>query len=125
MPKAHEWREHIARCSESGANVHDYCAKHGLQPKSLIWWRSELRRRERDGGSGHRPKKAPQRPKARKDAPSVKLAKVVRASTPPVPPPSSIDGLRISIAGAEVSVAAGCDYELLKAALTVLREGVR
>lgn len=124
MPKAHEWREHIARWSESGGDVGAYCAQYGLQPTSMIWWRSELRRREREGRSGHKRKTATPLAKERTERPPVTLAKVVRSSAPPQPPPSSVS-LRIVVGGAELSVGAGCDHELLRTALAVLREGVR
>lgn len=122
MLKAHEWREHIARCSESGGDVAAYCAEHGLKPKTMIWWRSELRRREREGRTGHKRKTAKQ---PRMERPRIKLARVVCGSPPRVEPPSSSVSLRIAVAGAELSVGAGCDHELLRTALVVLREGVR
>lgn len=39
-----EWREHTAAWSRSGLSAADYAKRHGLNPGTFSWWRSELRR---------------------------------------------------------------------------------
>jgi len=53
----------------------------------------------------------------------VNLAKVIRRSAPSKPVASKASaGLRIAVAGAEVLIEPGCERELLRMALAVLRE---
>ncbi len=46
-----EWRDHTAAWSRSGLSAVDYAKRHGLNPSTFSWWRSELRR-ERAVSSG-------------------------------------------------------------------------
>lgn len=39
-----EWRDHAAAWSRSGLSAADYAKRHGLNPGTFSWWRSELRR---------------------------------------------------------------------------------
>lgn len=128
------WREqtnggaHIARLEESGQSVARYCEAHGLKPKTLLWWRTELRSREREGRSGHRKTRTRGAPSGTPKAtsPTVKLAKVIpRSAHSKQVTPEAPMGLRITVAGAEVFIEPGCERELFRMALTVLREGER
>ncbi len=39
-----EWRDHTAAWSRSGLTAADYAKRHGLNPGTFSWWRTELRR---------------------------------------------------------------------------------
>lgn len=126
MARADEWAAHIARLEESGQSVGSYCEAHGLKAKTLLWWRSELRSREREGRSGHRKAAAAATPSETRKAKRrpVRLAKVIQRSAPSKKVASKASaGLRITVAGAEVLIEPGCERELFRMALAVLREG--
>lgn len=46
-----EWRRRVARWRASGLSAKEFAAKHGLNPSTLGWWRSELRREDEAGSA--------------------------------------------------------------------------
>lgn len=124
MPKAHEWKEHIARQERSGQSVAEYCEAHGLVARSLTWWRSELRNREREGRTGHK-QKVPQKPAtvSRTNLSAVKMAKVVRAAPAASESTQKAGGLRVVLGGAQIFVDGNCDRRLLTELLAALGNG--
>ena len=48
-----EMRALLAEQESSGQSVRDFAEQRGLKKASLYWWRSELRRRNRDASPRH------------------------------------------------------------------------
>jgi hypothetical protein len=61
------WRRHVASWRASGLTADEFAAAHGVKAATLRWWASQLKREERSD-----------------DAPSVRMARVIRAPAPPV-----------------------------------------
>lgn len=97
------WRKLISGQAHSGMSIRDWCDRHGVSEPSFYFWRRELARR-REQGCNARPQIVP-----------VDV-------TPPVA--GSRWGLEIELPGQiVVRVGPECNLNLLRQALTVLRDG--
>lgn len=38
------WARHIQKCSESGLTQKEYCLRNGIGPKSMVYWKSKLKK---------------------------------------------------------------------------------
>ena len=97
------WRKLVAGQPHSGVSIRDWCERHGVSEPSFYFWRRELARRREQ----------------RQDAsPQIVPVDV----TPPVA--GSRWGLEIELPGQiVVRVGPECNLNLLRQALTVLRDG--
>lgn len=48
---AQAWKKLIAEQDRTGLSAREFASRHKLNPNTLAWWRSELRRRERESAS--------------------------------------------------------------------------
>lgn len=44
-PRGRQWLELVGDWKRSGLTLHEFCARRGLKPATLSWWRQEMRRR--------------------------------------------------------------------------------
>lgn len=44
-PRGRQWLATIEQWERSGLAMRDFCARRGLKPATLSWWRQEIRRR--------------------------------------------------------------------------------
>ena len=91
------WRRIVEGHSKSGASVRDWCDRHGVSKPSFYAWRRELAKRDAGGG---------------------------RLALLPVTITSSAAQAPLEICwpdGVVVRVPAGCDLQLLRGALEVMR----
>ncbi len=107
--KADEWARRVRRWKASGLSAKDFAEGEDFRAKTLSWWASELKRRERDGKPSWQKSKSP------------KLARVVRKAEAQAPS----TGVVVRLGGAEVLVAPGTDRKLLGDVVEVLRGGAR
>ena len=96
------WAERLKELSETG-DARAIARRHGVRERTLIWWRSELRRRAREKGAG----------------PPRLLPVVVRAKSPPLPTARS-EGLEIfvEVGAARITVRGAVSVEQLAAIVT-------
>ena len=48
-PRSKEfWERHVRGCSESGLTQKEYCVQNDLGPKSLVYWKSKLRKESKE-----------------------------------------------------------------------------
>jgi hypothetical protein len=45
MTKAAEWEERLAAWKASGELAKEFAARHGWNPRTLVWWKSHLERK--------------------------------------------------------------------------------
>lgn len=93
-----KWRERVEAWQRSDQSAPDFCAGKGFQASTLRYWASRLRRIERE-------------------AASVRIARVVRATDAGVDTP-----IVVELGGARVGVRRGFDRDTLRALLDVLRD---
>lgn len=86
--RAPEWAERVRAWRESGQTAPEFAEGKGYSSKLLRWWGSELARRGRQ-------------------KPRVRLARLVRVSTPSVP-------LTVTVGAARIEIRAGFDRALLR-----------
>lgn len=97
------WRKLVAGHAQSGASIRDWCERHGVSEPSFYFWRRELARRKE------------QRQEVDPQIVSVEV-------TPPVA--GSRCDLEIELPGRIlVRVNPGCNLDLLRQALALLRAG--
>lgn len=101
-----EWLEVLAKFEASGESLAKFCAKKQISPKTLSWWRWQLRDERRD---------APARE-------SIRLI-AVDVPTPTVTVREPEAAVRIALAGFDVHVAVGTDVMYVGALVSALRSG--
>ena len=111
MAKAAEWVERIKAWQESGLKAEEFAKGKGFRAKTLVWWSSELKRREKRVGSRAVPKHTPRGGK------SLRMARVIPAPSKPV------GTLTVRVGGAAVELERGFDHELLAEVVRALRGG--
>ena len=100
LSKEHFWRRTLGHWQRSGLSVAAFCAREGLDPCSLYWWRRELTRRDQQ---------------------AVSFVPVQLSSEPS----GGAAGPRIEIAvtgGRRLLIHPGFDHETLRQVLRVLEE---
>ena len=105
MTKAWEWAQRVEAWRASGKSAAAFCEKREYSAKSLQWWSSQLRRRERDAKPPHKP---------------FALARVVRAAEPLRMSRSA--NIVITLGDALVEVPAGTERTALGVVLQALRD---
>ena len=95
------WAERVRAWRASGLSATDFARPEGYRAKTLSWWASELKRRERIKSSA---------------VPKVAMARVrvVRRSS------ARDEGISIVVAGAQISVRRGFDAALLREVVDAL-----
>jgi hypothetical protein len=119
MAKAVEWAERVKAWRESGQKAPVFCEDKGYAAKSLQWWATELKRRERSVSATRA------KPKA-----SVGRSAMVRvvagvAKTEALVPEPSGSSLLIRVGRAEIVVRRGSDFALLRDIIVALAGGAR
>ena len=100
-----EWKKRVAQWKKSGQTAEVFAAEQGLNPRTLVWWSSNLRR-----------------PSARVAARSgdVSFARVVTVDRAPAGPGEPAAMEIVLTTGRVVRVRQGFDAALLRELLTVL-----
>ena len=52
------WRVHVTRWTKSGLRAEEYGTKHGVNPRTLVYWKWRLGKEEAKAERGHAPKRA-------------------------------------------------------------------
>ncbi len=105
MTKAAEWEERLAAWKASGEPAKEFAARHGWNPRTMVWWKSHLERK----------RSSPPAKKRRR----ARFARVVERGS---------DSLVGATAPLELVLASGCtlrfgrgsDLELVRAVVAVL-----
>lgn len=107
MAKASDWAKRVAAWRASGLTATEFAASEGYRSGTLLWWSSELKRRERRGSSVG---------KAVGERSFVRMARVV---------PRAAEGTKLTlrVGSAEVEVRRGFDAGLLKEVVAALGGG--
>ncbi|MCC7534925.1 MAG: hypothetical protein IT379_01860 [Deltaproteobacteria bacterium] len=101
-----EWRTLVQDLEGSGASTRDFAERHGLNRRTVVWWRSYFRRRDRE---------------AKRSAPVVQFATVQRSvARASARSETGVTGLAIFSGGVRIGVQPGFDPETLTALLDVL-----
>jgi hypothetical protein len=118
-----EWQKLVYSLAESGESPSDFAAKHGLNVRTLKWWRTQLKRgtsakKVEMPSSGGRSSAS-----AVAKAAEVRFARVgVEGTTAPASPkPRTM--VRLEVGQVRIAVQSGCDRGTLATVLQVL--GVR
>jgi transposase len=115
--KEHLWRLRIADQARCGLSIRAYCQREGLKHWSFQWWRRELARRDRQGGS------IPNRDRAQSSAERARTSaflpvQVVEDAAAPIAEVSAIE--IVLPVGPMVRVTRGFDPLALDAVLSLL-----
>jgi hypothetical protein len=102
MASASEWADRVSEWKASGEGAKEFCAGRGYSANTLLWWSSQLRR-----GRALKATKAP----------SVQMARVVRAPSVATPPGVVL----VELGGARVAVSSGASPDTLRAVFDALR----
>lgn len=130
-PRA-EWQRLVKELAEAGTSPKDFAAKHGVNVRTLVWWRAMFERegakRSAHGGSSpgpSLPRSVP--PAASLDAPSsVQFVRVDRGSKSSAASKVATPAIRLSVGPVRISLESGFDRGTLAAVLQTLGvEGVR
>ncbi|MFI5298306.1 MAG: IS66 family insertion sequence element accessory protein TnpA [Polyangiales bacterium] len=106
--RAAEWSERIARWELSGLTAVAFAMRERCNPRTLSWWRTELRRRARVTG------RAPV---------SVEFARVAVVDAPSVVSSVAVTPIEFSLGDATVRVCSPVDRDALAAVVAALRVG--
>ncbi len=105
MASRAEWKKRVAEWKRSGLTAEVFAAEHGLQPRTLLWWSSTLRRPAA---------------RANADTAEVSFARVVPIDSAPARPAEPAALEIVLAAGRVVRVRQGFDAALLRELLTAL-----
>ena len=119
MAKAAEWAGRVKAWRESGQKAAVFCEDKEYTAKSLQWWATELKRRERSAVETRAKSKAP----ARRDAMVRVVAGVAKADVPVQRPVES--SLLVRVGRVEIVVGRGIDFALLRDVVHALAGGAR
>lgn len=114
-----EWAKLVKELGESGARVVDFAKQRDLNPKTLAWWRSWLRRQAASKARAT----SLRRPLAPASADrGIRLVRVVPAapSSPPTSSRGDVPDVTVDIGRARVSVPCGVDASTLATVLAAL-----
>ncbi len=100
------WRRHLEQQRTSGLTARAYCRAHGLAETAFHYWQRTIAERDRQG---------------RRSAATPAFVPVTVVDTPRAAGPRADTAIDIRLAGGHrLRVRAGCDRELLAAALAAL-----
>jgi hypothetical protein len=123
--RAAHWQSLIAAWSKSGLSQRAFCARRGILPGTLAWWKHQLSS-EIPVPSRRRPASARfVRVELRPGATGAEVGAGSATSTAPVCSPPALPALLELVFpdGLRVRIGAGCDPELVGRVLAALRSG--
>ena len=97
------WAERVRAWRASGLSATEFARPEGYRGKTLSWWGSELKRRERVKASA---------------SPKVVMARVVRRPT--ARSSAADEAISVAVGGAKITVRPGLDAALLRAVVSAL-----
>lgn len=114
---AAQWAEVVKRWKDSGLPSKAFAEREGLNARTLVWWSSELRRRDKR-------KRRPARPARRRSSSAFSEVRVVQRPTPqPATPAAGAPASSIEVqsrSGRVVRAVGAVDREALAAVLEVV-----
>ena len=121
-----EWRELVRGLAKSGMSTREFAAKHDLNARTLVWWRSLFRREEANAGKSlEAPVRLVRPPRARAAMQPVRFARVALATAPAAVTvrPGVTPTVRLDVGRVRIWVRSGVDRATLATVLHVLGVG--